>query len=163
MTIQRQVAEGLNAMGQKQQLIETMQLEIRCLTHLAGRGPVVVEKCWVTCGKLTGRLAWRTLRGHLDAGFDCAVLCSLANPEVKRFNKSCSQRGPHQAVAAPYETKGHSSGSGSPVLVPALAKLPAEVARLSALETSVSLIQGQQRELSASLQVGPGQTCGETP
>ena len=77
MTIQsqpwRQVAEALNAMGQKQQLIETMQLEIRCLTPLAGRGPVeqmVVEKCWVTCGKLTdltGRLAWRMLRGHLDA------------------------------------------------------------------------------------------------
>ena len=77
MTIQSQpwcrVAEALNAMGQKQQLIETMQLEIRCLTPLAGRGPVeqmVVEKCWVTCGKLTdltGRLAWRMLRGHLDA------------------------------------------------------------------------------------------------
>lgn len=71
----RQVAEGLNAMGQKQQLIETMQLEIR-------------EKI--------------------------------------------------QQVMQP-------------------------VARLSALETSVSLIQGQQRELSASLQgvVNMYQACPE--
>lgn len=72
----RQVAEGLNAMGQKQQLIETMQLEIREKIQQVG---------------------------------------------------------------------------------------PQPVARLSALETSVSMIQGQQRELSASLQgvVNMYQACPE--
>lgn len=39
LTRQRQVAEGLHAMGQKQQIIETMQLEIRTLAaDLAEQG-----------------------------------------------------------------------------------------------------------------------------